>query len=126
MVSPKVHVKALGKTNAVICEFAGCEHPAQYLFGTGVGSIRAWCSQHARDEAHELRVALPDLIRLNFFWQRDGNRLSRLNLIAFCCAVYWVQLYGGGDLEQFQCALLKGRGRGQHLQGSEPAQCLHR
>ena len=54
MVSPKVHVKALGKTNAVMCEFAGCENSAQYLFGTGVGSIIAeMCSLRSRRSADE-------------------------------------------------------------------------
>jgi hypothetical protein len=53
-------VKILGETTAVMCDVMNCECPAKFLFRTGAGRIRAYCSDHAAIAASELSVDLPD------------------------------------------------------------------
>jgi len=43
-----------------MCEVAGCAEPASYLFRNGDGPIACLCEIHARRQAAQTKLQLPD------------------------------------------------------------------
>jgi hypothetical protein len=52
-------IKVLG-SQVVMCENRGCEANATYLFRVGNGPVASYCEVHARQQAAQWNVSLPE------------------------------------------------------------------
>jgi len=56
----RTRVKILG-SRSIVCETRDCNEPADFLFRTGNGPIAGYCEVHAKEQAAQLRIGLPEL-----------------------------------------------------------------